>query len=74
MEESSCKAARTETSEVLCFGFLPLFLKSGTFPIVLDFNRVRTISTPLKVSYPLFSGHGFIEPEDFGAGKICGIL
>lgn len=45
-----------------------------TSPVVLDFNRVRTISTPLKTSYPLFSVHGFIELEDFGAGKNCGIL
>lgn len=69
MKESSPKAAWIETPEVLCFGLLPLLLKSGTSPGMLDFNRVKTISTPLKTSYPLF-----FESEDFDAGKNCGIL
>lgn len=47
-KENSLKTAWIETSEALCFGLLPLLLKLGTSPIVLDFNRVRTISNSFR--------------------------
>lgn len=61
MKESSPKTAWIETSEVLCFGLLPLLLKSGTSPIVLDFNSQNNFNPFLKTSYPLFSVHGYIQ-------------
>lgn len=47
-KENSLKTAWIETSEVLCFGLLPLLFKLGTSSIVLDFNRIRRMSKSSK--------------------------
>lgn len=64
-KEYSFKTAWTKTSGVLCFGLLPLLLKSGTSPIVLDFNTVRTMSNSFKKTPPTIFSAWFYQARRF---------
>lgn len=66
---NSLKTAWIETSEVLCFGLLPLLLKSGTSPIVLDFNRVRTMLKSFKKIPPTIFSAWFYQARRFWCWK-----